>query len=329
MNEDSKFALVPRAPSALEKTEPGAKRILSGIVTDTLALARKQPVGKRSISVLLGFGSSEGYKLFAEGVTATIGKQCEVRFIYFETKSELLRAAQQESIDLIIAFCGQLIDWKTAAEDSVKVVELLENVAQSFRKPIIVPHNFDKDLEKRLKAAGIETFPGVFSTIDFWSALQDRLNVPRWSALNRIDSAIAPRQGTLRIVMLDDEPTVLQSLKLLFGWFVKEAAVVTFTDAEEALQELEREEPDLFTTDSAHPGMRASEMLRILSARKVNYPIFVLSAFARAEHVLLWGVHHADVTLVPKPFSIDDLLQPLSRHFGPTRVSRNNVAPHP
>ena len=34
------FSLVPRAPSALEKVEPGAKRIISGMVADTLALAR-------------------------------------------------------------------------------------------------------------------------------------------------------------------------------------------------------------------------------------------------------------------------------------------------
>jgi TPR repeat protein len=38
MSKKSDFALVPRPPSALEKAEPGAKRILSGMVADTLAL---------------------------------------------------------------------------------------------------------------------------------------------------------------------------------------------------------------------------------------------------------------------------------------------------
>ena len=38
MNEKDNFALVPRPPGALEKAEPGAKRILSGMVADTLAL---------------------------------------------------------------------------------------------------------------------------------------------------------------------------------------------------------------------------------------------------------------------------------------------------
>jgi TPR repeat protein len=40
LNEADNFALVPRPPGAFEKAEPGAKRILSGMVADTLALAR-------------------------------------------------------------------------------------------------------------------------------------------------------------------------------------------------------------------------------------------------------------------------------------------------
>jgi mannitol/fructose-specific phosphotransferase system IIA component (Ntr-type)/CheY-like chemotaxis protein len=41
MNEHDNFALVPRQPGAIEKAEPGAKRVLSGMVADTLTLAKK------------------------------------------------------------------------------------------------------------------------------------------------------------------------------------------------------------------------------------------------------------------------------------------------
>lgn len=44
MSEERKFALVRRPPSALENAEPGARRILSGMVADTLALARDAAV---------------------------------------------------------------------------------------------------------------------------------------------------------------------------------------------------------------------------------------------------------------------------------------------
>jgi len=40
MKEKNDFALVPRPPSAVEKSEPGAKRILSGMVADALALRK-------------------------------------------------------------------------------------------------------------------------------------------------------------------------------------------------------------------------------------------------------------------------------------------------
>jgi TPR repeat protein len=40
MNEVEKFALVPRPSGALEKAEPGTKRVLAGMVQDALSLAR-------------------------------------------------------------------------------------------------------------------------------------------------------------------------------------------------------------------------------------------------------------------------------------------------
>jgi len=46
MIENNDFALVPRPPGAVEKAEPGAKRILSGMVADTLALVKKMPPRK-------------------------------------------------------------------------------------------------------------------------------------------------------------------------------------------------------------------------------------------------------------------------------------------
>ena len=52
MTEENDFALVPRLPGSLEKAEPGAKRILSGMVADMLALA------EASASVKLPFYSS-------------------------------------------------------------------------------------------------------------------------------------------------------------------------------------------------------------------------------------------------------------------------------
>ncbi len=42
MNEKNNFALVPRPPSAIEKSQPGAKRILSDMVRETIEMVRQK-----------------------------------------------------------------------------------------------------------------------------------------------------------------------------------------------------------------------------------------------------------------------------------------------
>ncbi len=54
MNEADKFALVPRPPGGLEKAEAGAKRVLAGMVADTLALAPQAKAGAPSVGFRLG-----------------------------------------------------------------------------------------------------------------------------------------------------------------------------------------------------------------------------------------------------------------------------------
>jgi hypothetical protein len=46
MNEKKENALVPKPPSAVEKAAPGTKRILSGMASDTLALAKQRAPAK-------------------------------------------------------------------------------------------------------------------------------------------------------------------------------------------------------------------------------------------------------------------------------------------
>ncbi len=41
MNQEDEFALVSRPANTVERLQPGAKRILSGMVTDALDLARR------------------------------------------------------------------------------------------------------------------------------------------------------------------------------------------------------------------------------------------------------------------------------------------------
>lgn len=54
MNEKTDFVLVKRPSSALEKAAPGAKRVLSGMVADALALAKKEPSALTAVKFRIG-----------------------------------------------------------------------------------------------------------------------------------------------------------------------------------------------------------------------------------------------------------------------------------
>lgn len=51
MSEADSFGLVPRPTGPLQKVEPGAKRILSGMVPDTLTLVSREQSTNPVVSV--------------------------------------------------------------------------------------------------------------------------------------------------------------------------------------------------------------------------------------------------------------------------------------
>jgi DNA-binding NtrC family response regulator len=120
-----------------------------------------------------------------------------------------------------------------------------------------------------------------------------------------------PRRRPLRVVVMDDEFWICEIFKLIFECYCPDATVLTFLDAEAALAELDREEPDLFTTDWNHCGeLHGEGLLRALAARGVKYPVFVISAYGPEIHKqdLLKGVRDAglNVTMLCKPFTVED-----------------------
>ena len=54
MDEKDNYALVPKPPGAIEKVQPGAKRILSSMVTETLALANKDSLASSAGKFRIG-----------------------------------------------------------------------------------------------------------------------------------------------------------------------------------------------------------------------------------------------------------------------------------
>lgn len=291
-------------PASREPAVPAVKSVPTGMAADKFPGAKTRHAVKPVLNVLLGFGSGERFRFFAEAVRAKVGQHYDLRLSYCEEVSDFSAMALQQPCDLAIVLNA---NWPDAGT-------WLEIVATQCHIPIIVPQQFDPELAKRLEAAGVYSIPNThsyFSTFDFWNVLVDCLNIPR--------SSPTPQPGhkrPLRIVITDDEPFVLDALKMALKLVVHDATILSFDSAKEALVESGRQEPDLFTTDYMHPGITGAETLQTLAARKVKHPVFVISACEPEEEVLLFAGPDLDVTLLRKPFLLADFRHLMSIHFG-------------
>jgi Zn finger protein HypA/HybF involved in hydrogenase expression len=105
MNENGEFALVPRMPAAIEKAEPGTKRVLSGMVADTLALARvedAEAVFKRASDYYSGNGVALDY---------TMAVKC------FRAAAENGYAPAQQWLGIsYLSGIGAVVDWVEAVK---------------------------------------------------------------------------------------------------------------------------------------------------------------------------------------------------------------------
>ena len=72
MNEKNDFALILKPSSAVEKAAPGAKRILFGIITDTLALAKKEHLAQIGTKFRVGDFEIDGKVITAVGELANL-----------------------------------------------------------------------------------------------------------------------------------------------------------------------------------------------------------------------------------------------------------------
>ena len=113
---------------------------------------------------------------------------------------------------------------------------------------------------------------------------------------------------TLRIVMVNDESSVLQSFELIIRHSFRDVAMLTFADGAAALEELSRTDPDLLITDDSMPDMSGAELCSRLLARKVTYPIIVDSAYEPTEQwVREFAERGLNVSFLPLPCDVTSL----------------------
>lgn len=117
-----------------------------------------------------------------------------------------------------------------------------------------------------------------------------------------------PTLKGLRLLIVDDERDARELLQRVFE--DQGATVMTFSSAQEALDALKSQRPNVIVSDIGMPGMDGYEMMRTLRAGEppgTRIPAVALTAFARAEdrkRALLAGYQ----SHIAKPFDLAELM---------------------
>ncbi|HXT40598.1 MAG TPA: response regulator [Candidatus Angelobacter sp.] len=320
MNESDNFALVPMAPGAIEKAQLGAKRILSGMVADTLALAKKEPSAKPVFTALLGKDHfADLYRLLLK---SQLGEQYDLNIIQFESATELLKLAEEHAFDFVAVYLLNIVWDAGVYSDMVcadaawgkwnfsRAHEVLGRLYSSYGKPIFATQGLE--LTKEFEGTGVAFVTAPFEIEAF---------------RNVIKASLALRQPR-KIVLVDDDRTLLEIVEAVIRRWLNEVTLRVFDNGEEAWRELLRAAPDLLITDMNRPGLNGWKMLPLLTERKAKYPILVTSGSKSEELVLEYANKGLNVTFLPKPFAWRKFRQILSSKLGlgdqPDTVVRKN-----
>lgn len=109
-----------------------------------------------------------------------------------------------------------------------------------------------------------------------------------------------------RILLVDDEESVLQSVGLLLR--SEEHDVVSMRDSGEAAEAIKAECFDLLITDIRMVPIDGMELLRIAHARWPDMPMIVISAYT-SERTAQLTYELGCKAYINKPFRIEELLE--------------------
>ncbi len=127
-----------------------------------------------------------------------------------------------------------------------------------------------------------------------------------------------PPQTTRLIICIEDEPEMIELVKLILGrkGFEVQGAV----GGHSGLELIEQRKPDLILLDLMMPDMDGWEVYQQIKAREDlrSIPVIVVTAKAQSIDKVL-GLHIAKVDdYITKPFGPQELLESVNRVLGET-----------
>lgn len=124
-----------------------------------------------------------------------------------------------------------------------------------------------------------------------------------------------------RILAIDDDESVRDLLESFFT--EKGFEVVTASDGNSGLDMLKSEKFDLYFVDLIMPGMGGLELLKEVTALKINTPAIVITAFG-AVKTAVDAIKSGAFEYVTKPFMLDELLITVNRALDVSKLLKEN-----
>ena len=131
-----------------------------------------------------------------------------------------------------------------------------------------------------------------------------------------------------KLLLVDDEPIILRGMRKLVDFATLGMEVVGEAyDGRQALEMIERLNPDVVMTDIWMPAMDGVELMREIRARGFSARVIVLSGysdFAYAKQAIVCGA----MDYLLKPVGVGELSAALQRAAQSIAEERNQKAPH-
>lgn len=269
------FSLMRKPSSAIEKAAPGAKRIVFGMVADTLALA-KQTKTPKSRGLLLIVDDEE----WVRDCLRVIFND-EYDLLIAEDGATAIELAKQHDVDVTVT------NIHMARMDGLELLKRLKLLKPDIKVIILTGHEDAEFIRQALRLGAFDylTKPSDPETIR--SAVRTAMHLGQGDnssreVLNKSEAGTPPvnHGDNPRIVFAFSNHTLLQSdISLVIKNKFKNSVVLTFDDSEKAWHELSQTNPGLLITDDDMLEQGGGEILRHLLDRKSTYPIIVVCRF--------------------------------------------------
>ncbi len=125
-----------------------------------------------------------------------------------------------------------------------------------------------------------------------------------------------------KILVIDDDETIRDVLQLFLS---KEGFEVTVAaSAEEGLDILFSEAPDLLLVDMVMPGMGGMDILKVLKQKNINIPVIMITAFGTIESAVE-AMKLGAYDYITKPLNLEALVITIKRAVDVSRLRKENL----